>query len=287
MSSCLIFYILLSSVICFSSSQSEPQSKNENLFIGKYPIQGKTPGPIDIETSEVKNAHLSPIKVTRTRGDHVKMINNGVAIEGIADPGGNAVLTGGPFFHKKYQYYKIRYYWSGNSSGPAATTVNGKNGTPIEALAIYYNEEYGSFENALNHRDGLAMLSARIRVTSKPNQEFTPFSKTLEKIVKPGSSAEMKKKYTFNWFDKFHPNDTSYFAYPSSYTDQLSGKKYYCSTVCILRPIIASISEKQFHESFGQLKNSRGGRLTNSAKQSPSDGRPIVQSSGFIQNAKG
>lgn len=55
-------------------------------------------------------------------------VNKVFLVEAVITPKTRTTLTGGPFLDKTYKYYKIRYYWSGNSTGPSATTIDDKGG---------------------------------------------------------------------------------------------------------------------------------------------------------------
>lgn len=57
-------------------------SGNQDLFLGEYEIpHKKTPGPLNIETDEVKTIVLSPIQIKSILNEEMKLVNNGAAGE--------------------------------------------------------------------------------------------------------------------------------------------------------------------------------------------------------------
>ncbi|XP_065222289.1 carbonic anhydrase 3-like [Planococcus citri] len=269
----------------FSLVQSGSDSESSHLFIGKYRIPSETKGPLNIETSKVKKANdLSPIHFTAPIFESTKVKNTGKAVEVFNTEVNSATtVTGGPLLKDVYKFYVTIFRLSGNSSGPAATTVDDVNGVPIEALALWYNLKYDSFENSKHYRDGMAAISFPVTVGPLPSLTFLPFARKLEKIRESNSSVSAFLFEHFIWFDGYLLPPTPYYAYPGSYTDPETSKKYYCTTNIIFQPHINTISNEQFEKYIQSLKNSKGDRLTNPLQSQPQGDIPVIEAVGQIQ----
>ncbi|XP_065222291.1 carbonic anhydrase 2-like [Planococcus citri] len=283
-----VFFLQLCVLIGASnlpSAYSKSKSDNSQLFLGKYPIPKKTPDPININTKNIKkfdNLSNSTLTIHGYINTRVKVINTGKLVKVILNqPSTKTSVTGGVLGNDRYQLKKIKYYWTNNTKGTAATTIDGK-GFPLEDMGIFFNQKYGTFKNALNYRDGLAEVIFPIEVCSKPNLYYKKFVKKLKRIRQAGSFAKttLQKAIQFLAGDGVISRNTIYYAYPGSYRDENTGKIYYCATVIIITydPPLC-ISKKQFKRTFGSFKNAAGQPLTNTASQFPAK-MPIVQAIG-------
>ncbi|XP_065222288.1 carbonic anhydrase 2-like [Planococcus citri] len=278
-------FLLLIFIANFLSIQLRLGSAGKSeLFVNRYHIPSKTQGPLNINTSKVKNIALSPFRVTALLGESTKVMNTGNAIEVVnTEKNSGTTVTGGPLQNDIYEFHLTRFYWSSNTSGPVATLVDGADGVPIEAVHYWFNRKYGSFENSKNYRDGMVAFSFPVKVGPVPSLTFLPFSRKLKQVRESNSSVSAYLFEHFVWFDGYLLPNTPYFSYPSSYTDYKTSKKYYCTTAVIFRPKPNFISITQFCEYFLTLKNSKGGRLTNAVRSHPQGDIPVIQAEGQTQ----
>ncbi|XP_065223806.1 uncharacterized protein LOC135847983 [Planococcus citri] len=256
-----------------------------HLPFSKKGFDPKTPTPINIDTSKVKDIITKPLILTVGLAEKVILKNTGKSVEvTLASPFTSTFAFGGVLYNNFYIYHSQKYFFSNKEGGIAATTVDGKGGTQLEASIVYSNIKYGSFENALKYRDGTFEIRSRIIVGDcHENLAFNKFAYYLEQIVNPGSSVEMSIVPTFAFYNLF-PEKVQYFAFPGSYINQVSGKQYYSSTT-LVKPVLPyrCITQEQFDNSFGKLKNSHGGELDTALSQKPAGDRPIVSTSGIIE----
>ncbi|XP_065224334.1 carbonic anhydrase 2-like [Planococcus citri] len=265
--------------------QLTSKSGRSQLYFNRLKIPKKTPDPININSTAVlKVGGLSPFTLHANLADKVIVTNNGKLVEIILEqPFTLSLVTGGVLGKDKYRFKKIKYVWTDNTKGIAATTVDGK-GYPLENIATFYNQKYGSFENALKHRDGLAEVDFRIAICSVPNLLFDKYIPILKQVQKAGSTAKTTLGTAIAWFaaNSFIPPFASYYSYPGSYFDETTGKRYYSATVIVLpHAFRMCLTPKQYQETFGSFKNSSGQPLTNTESQFPRK-MPVVQARGIL-----
>ncbi|XP_065224396.1 carbonic anhydrase 13-like [Planococcus citri] len=254
-------------------------------FSGLYPIPLKTPGPINIEVSEVKNITTFPVILLVNGYEKAFLKNTGYSAEVFLNQAKTSnLIIGGVLGINLYVLEKIRFYWAGSFDGISTNSVNGKNGTPLEVYIYYYNVKYGSLRNAFNFRNGVVQLTFRIFVKgSIPNPAFTPLVKTFKKIQKAGSTTDLLLLDAFQFYLHFPPT-THYFVYPGAYGNESTGASYSCATVIVtsLNPT-HFISKQQFRETFLSLLDYNEKPLINRVEQVPVGRRPVVQSRGILK----
>ncbi|XP_065223792.1 uncharacterized protein LOC135847974 [Planococcus citri] len=248
------------------------------LPFSKEGFDPKTPTPINIDTSKVKDIITKPMILTIGVKEKVILQNTGSSVVAtLASPFTSTFAFGGVLYHNVYIYHGQKYFFSNKTGGIAGTTVDGTGGTELEASVVYSHVKYGSFENALKYRDGIFEIRSRIRVGKcRKNRAFQRFAKYLKKIRKPGSSVKMSIVPTYSFYKRF-PENVQYYAFPGSYINQTLGKQFYSSTT-IVKPLLhyRCISKKQFDTTFGKLRSIEGGYLNTALPQKPAGDRPIV-----------
>ncbi|XP_065213355.1 carbonic anhydrase 3-like [Planococcus citri] len=253
-------------------------------FTGLCPIPSKTPEPMNIETSQAKKIFTFPLTFIGNHG-HQKavLVNTGHSVEVfLKEPKTAEIVIGGVLGFNLYVYSKTRFYWTNETNGEAYSTVNGKNGSPLEASVVYYNLKYGTYREALKYRDGLFEVLFRIRIGSKSSRKFEKFGQALRKVRQPTQVATIELTDSFLWFEESLTN-VAYFAYPGAETNETSHTVYYCTTtVLVEQNTIPSISKKQFKETFLRLIGDNGNPLINQRPQVPQDNRPVVESFGIL-----
>lgn len=75
-------------------------------------------------------------------------------------PGIQPSITGGPLGRDSYEFVNIHFHWASEH------TVNSKQ-YEAEMHVVFYNTKYGTFENAVTHLDGLAVLGFLCYVSAR------------------------------------------------------------------------------------------------------------------------
>lgn len=84
---------------------------------------------------------------------------------------------------------------------------------PAELHIVHYNANYGSFEKAVNYRDGLAVLAVLIDETERDNADFQPIIDSFDKVGLEGMKAELSRETQMM---DLLPNTEGFFRYTGS-----------------------------------------------------------------------
>jgi len=69
-----------------------------------------------------------------------------------------AILSGGPLDNMQYKFVQLHFHWGRNCYEGSETLINNQSYS-MEMHAVFYNENYQSFQEALNRSDGLIVLA--------------------------------------------------------------------------------------------------------------------------------
>ncbi|XP_065208246.1 uncharacterized protein LOC135837042 [Planococcus citri] len=164
----------------------------------------------------------------------------------ILNPVTVATMTGGSLGHDIYEFNNYQFYWH---DAPCNATHH------LEARVYYRNLKYDSFDEALDHPDGVVVVNFPIATNSDfPNWKFDQFSHVLQEELKgPECHAKIKSSFTYMWFTNFAHGGV-YHTYRAKYTDTKTGK---IATVKVMDlpmdPRVNYISWEQFQSTFGSM----------------------------------
>ncbi|XP_065211057.1 putative carbonic anhydrase-like protein 1 isoform X1 [Planococcus citri] len=280
----VIFFILVFIAISGSTKASIGRFLP---FSGFYPIPRETPEPINVNTFlTYPLLTFKPLTLSGNNEHEAAFIRNtGFSVQVFLKNSSTTVTaTGGPLYGNLYRFRKIIFYWANNANGTAYTTVNGKNGSPLEVAVVYVNLKYGPLTNAMRYRDGVSTVLFRIQIGSEPNPKFDQIAAAMKKIQKAGPLVPIKLHDVFKLFNEF-PTNTRYFAYPGSLvSDETTGEQFYCTTtIPVATHPTQFISKKQFDDTFLKLLKYDGTQLINQKPQYPRGLRPVARSRGIVQ----
>ncbi|XP_065223830.1 uncharacterized protein LOC135847994 [Planococcus citri] len=232
-----------------SKSKLAPTPHNRRSPIN---VITKTATKIHVNSSLIiENGILTPLKV----------VNTGYALEAYSyDVDHSTIQThGGVLCDKTYIFYKVVFYTSDHPEISSYTQIDGK-GSPLTLGLIYFNQAYGSFNESLNHSDGLVIQYFQIGFAPTRSPLFFPFKSLFPLLRKPNSHITLPAIVVYASFNKLSVL-YGYYAYYGSYIDLSTGKQYPCAIAILADRTVYTISESQFEESFLSLKNVHGGTL--------------------------
>ena len=58
----------------------------------------------------------------------------------------------------------------------------------MEMHLVHFKKTYGSLEEAIKHKDGLAVLGVFFTISEEDNRALNPIISNLESITRPGQS---------------------------------------------------------------------------------------------------
>ncbi|XP_050740240.1 carbonic anhydrase 2-like isoform X2 [Eriocheir sinensis] len=117
----------------------------------------------------------------------MKVINTGHAVELRAKI--DASVSGGNL-PCNYTFSRFHFHFGAEDDRGSEHTVNGDR-FPAEVHLVHYLESTGSFDKALTHDNGVAVLSMMLELSSEDNPLLEPIVDALTKITKPGESVSI------------------------------------------------------------------------------------------------
>jgi len=182
---------------------------------GVYSISlaGKRQSPINVCTDKVEvTEDLDELKYAYVASNCESVENTGSSWKVNVKCDGSS-LTGGPLEDDTYQIAQFHAHWGGENSRGSEHTVDGKMFS-AELHLVHFNTKYGSFANAADKPDGLAVLGMLMKVGAE-HKEFEKLCEGLKAIPKKGDVMKLTSGLDPS---KFLPKSQSYWTYLGSLT---------------------------------------------------------------------
>ncbi|XP_065224903.1 uncharacterized protein LOC135848805 [Planococcus citri] len=249
------------------------------------PLPYPTPAPTNVDTSKAILVNTSSLLVQRNELLGPLIVKNtgyAFVIQGNPPPT-TAGTFGGTLCGEFYAFHQIQFFVSKNLTSRSYYTVDGQ-GAPLTVSVEYYNIKYGSFANALNHRNepvhGSSHLLSQLPID---NPIMYPLEFLRKFFKKAGSHLILPAALSYAWFDIF-PFIGTYYAFFSAYLDLEAGKQYESAiAMTSTDKFFHTISERQFKDFFLYLENKDGGVLENVLPLKPFGKRDLIQAIGVGQ----
>ncbi|EDS26119.1 carbonic anhydrase II [Culex quinquefasciatus] len=178
------------------------------------------------------------------------------------------VARGGPL-QGNYQFSSLHFHWGAESDRGAEHVVDGKRHT-MEMHLVFYNQIYGSFDNAKTQCNGLAVLGVFFQnSTAEPDYRWIP---ALYEVQTAGTSYTLPDPTAFNIKGLIGARRKPYFSYHGS----LTTPPYYESVTWLVMKKPLQVSENQM-SAFRSLKDEDGNPLVDNYRElQPINGRTIL-----------
>lgn len=79
------------------------------------------------------------------------------------DTAAKPTISGGPLGDAIYEFVQLHFHWGSNDTCGGENEINNKQ-HPLELHAVFFKKEYGCFDSALEHSDGLTVLGCLFEV---------------------------------------------------------------------------------------------------------------------------
>jgi len=177
---------------------------------------GKHQSPINIDSEHVTRINLPPLKMkgfSYTSGV-ATLTNNGHTAMMTTDSKRQPLLTGGPL-NGTYEFAQLHFHWGSEDDIGSEDEIDGKS-YAMEMHFVFFKKEYLNSDAALAYSDGLCVLAIFFEVGDIHNPNFDGFTKVLEEIIEPETSATFDVAPAL--IDLLPDDYTHYFTYFGSLT---------------------------------------------------------------------
>ncbi|XP_048371746.1 carbonic anhydrase 7 isoform X2 [Sphaerodactylus townsendi] len=169
-----------------------------------YPIaQGNRQSPIDIDSKQaIFDPCLKPFRVSYELCASLELSNNGHSVTvDFKDVDDKAVVSGGPL-EDPYRLKQFHFHWGKNRGCGSEHTIDGKP-FPCELHLVHWNaRKYGTFGEAAEAPDGLAVVGIFLEGTKAKFKCFNPRSllpSCLDYWTYPGSLTTPPLNESVTW----------------------------------------------------------------------------------------
>ncbi|XP_050308549.1 carbonic anhydrase 2 [Anthonomus grandis grandis] len=157
-------------------------------------------------------------------------------------------LVGGPLHGDTYVFEQLHFHWSEDDTGGCEHIFEGQ-AFSMEAHAVHYNKKYGSFEEAQDKPDGLAVVGFFLEATDNDdNPCFKKLTTAVQNITRVNATATVAPD-CLTWI-KEEAQCKGYYTYQGSLTTE----PYLESVTWILYPTPIHVSRQQVAH-FRELKS--------------------------------
>lgn len=182
---------------------------------GQFPVgKGQRQSPIDIKTDTTRSDRSieeSPLVISYDpTGTTQTLTNTGYGWLVNFDKGTSSI-RGGPL-EGEYQLEQYHCHWGRTNCRGSEHTVDGKR-YAAELHLVHFNKKYGTFSQAADKPDGLAVIGIFIEVGA-PNAELKKVTESISKIKFAGNKTEIRATDP----DLFLPDTEHYWTYEGSLT---------------------------------------------------------------------
>lgn len=183
--------------------------------------------------------------------------------------GGN--LTG------KFIFAQGHFHW-GNSSSVGSEHLIGGRAFPLELHLVHYNSKYLTIQEALKHKDGLAVVAVLYELSGEDNQALSAVTDMADKVITKGTTVMGAKKISLKSF--LPSNSSSFYRYSGSLTTPTCDEVV---TWSVLHQTV-TVSEDQLQQ-LRSLIDSDGYTMGNNFRSSQPLNKRTVVASGIITSA--
>lgn len=213
---------------------------------------------------------------------NAKILNNGAsAMITFSDRSFRPFIIGGPLENDKYLFEQLHFHWGVEDDSGCEHILEG-NTYSMEAHAVHYNSKYGSFKEAVDKPDGLAVVGFFVHAFGDTDcPEFDKIVNGIKYITKPNSESQIDAD-CLSWMG-LQDLSRHYYTYKGS----LTTPPYYESVTWIVYKTPVYVSSQQI-DAFRQLqscpKDSNKKIVNNYREVQVHDVTPEVV---FVRNSKG
>ncbi|XP_018318012.1 carbonic anhydrase 2 [Mycetomoellerius zeteki] len=237
-----------------------------------HTCSGKLQSPINIDEHNVTNVSLSPLRLIGIDNPHQSYVTNTGHTATLRTNESKAVMLSGGPLENIYVFEQLHFHWGENDHEGSEDLIN-NHSFPMEMHAVFYKEDYKSFNEALKHSDGLAILAYLYEVSPQPNPTYEPIVKVLPDIETMGKGKVLQEPLLLeNVLVPDIAKIQDYFTYPGSLTTP--------PCLEVARWIDFKDHQQLSHDqlaAFRDLRNQEGDKLTHNFRPvQPLENREVL-----------
>jgi len=185
-----------------------------NTWASQFPVgNGQRQSPINIDTATARSDRsidLQPLSISYSPLDPQPLTNTGHGWRVDFDSGSSSI-RGGPL-EGEYELAQYHCHWGRENARGSEHTVDGKR-YAAELHLVHFNKRYGSFAEAADKSDGLAVIGVFIDV-GEENAELLKVTDGMSGVRFAGESSRIPATDP----DLFLPDTEHYWTYEGSLT---------------------------------------------------------------------
>ncbi|XP_053669586.1 carbonic anhydrase 2-like [Anopheles marshallii] len=183
------------------------------------------------------------------------------------------VLLGGPLpFAAPYVLEQMHFHWGADNGRGSEHTFDGM-AYSAEVHFVFFKREYGTFEQAISHEDGLAVLGVLYEIGGDKVKPGAKWARPLPKIRPAGSTITLEDREVFSLSSVAGGTWLRYYSYAGSLTTPPCSE----SVTWIVRDGTYPIAQKDLDE-LRNLRDSNDKPLVDNFRPvQPLNGRPVVR----------
>ncbi|XP_013097369.2 putative carbonic anhydrase 3 [Stomoxys calcitrans] len=260
----LKFLILLYAVFDLANAWTYSE---QDQWSAEYPTCGSNQqSPIAINSMEAGAKTHPPIKYDNYKQPfNVIITNNGHSAEiKMPEDAVKPRISGGPLpADETYQFENLHFHWGANNSLGSEHVLNNRR-YPMEVHAVHYNTKYANLEEAIQHSDGVTVVTAFYQINSFQRlAALQNVSYALSAIIEYETTTKIAN---FKLSGMYGGIDTTskrvYYTYAGSLTTPPCSE----AVTWIIFPNPVSVTSNQL-KPFRKLRDEHGGILVNNFRQ--------------------
>eukprot|EP00092_Neocalanus_flemingeri_P012021 GFUD01012958.1.p1 GENE.GFUD01012958.1~~GFUD01012958.1.p1 ORF type:complete len:713 (+),score=131.48 GFUD01012958.1:34-2139(+) len=115
----------------------------------------------------------------------------------------------------KFIFAQGHFHWGNNSNVGSEHLIGGR-AFPLELHLVHYNSKYLTLQEAVRHKDGLAVVAILFELTDEDNPALSVITDMTNKVKSPDQTAKGDKKTSLKSF--LPRNPSSFYRYSGSLT---------------------------------------------------------------------
>lgn len=146
---------------------------------------GKYQSPINIDLLNVETVDFDELKLLRfdERPISGDLVNNGhTVILHLTYEDEEPTISGGPL-NGTFVFAQLHFHWGDNDTYGSEDLIN-NHSFPAELHMVFYNTKYGSFDNAVGHSEGVAVLAFFFQLGNE-NPHYVDLAFLLSSLQEP------------------------------------------------------------------------------------------------------